>query len=156
MERTTKFSRVQFLRVKQKNIETMEFEKKTFSNISHFHRVWLETQVFPLLSKFHHQHCEWPAWHVKATRNNLKPLKILSINLFDVLRLLMLPSLVNFDVTRYDIIFTPYQPSKDWFFAALAVVDYPQKSHLRKSYLVGLSEVGHPESISHQEVPTLQ
>ena len=28
-----------------------------------------------------------------------------------------------------------------------------RRSHLRKSYLVGLSEVGHPESISHQEVP---
>ena len=28
-----------------------------------------------------------------------------------------------------------------------------RKSHLRKSYLVGLSEVGLPESISHQKVP---
>ena len=28
-----------------------------------------------------------------------------------------------------------------------------RKSHLRKSYLVDLSEVGLPESISHQEVP---
>ena len=28
-----------------------------------------------------------------------------------------------------------------------------RKSHLRKSYLVGLPEVGLPESISHQKVP---
>ena len=99
----------------------MEFEKKTFSNISHFHRVWLETQVFPLQSKFHHhQYGELVSMarqrrqkSPETTRNHLKPLGILSINLFDVLRLLMLPSLVNFGVTRYDIIFTPYQPSKD-------------------------------------------
>ena len=28
-----------------------------------------------------------------------------------------------------------------------------RKSHLRKSYLVGLPEVGLPESISHKKVP---
>ena len=28
-----------------------------------------------------------------------------------------------------------------------------RKSHLRKSYLVGLPEVGLPESISHEKVP---
>ena len=30
---------------------------------------------------------------------------------------------------------------------------YLRKSHLRNSYLVGLSEVGLPESISHQKIP---
>ena len=69
----------------------------------------------------------------ETTRNYLIPIEIPSINLFDVLWPMMLPSLVNFDVTRYDITFTPYQPSKVWFFCSSCCSRLPSGSPTSES-----------------------
>ena len=95
----------------------------------------------------------------ETTRNHLKSLETFSIKLFDILRLMMLPSLVNFDVTRYDITFTPYQSIKSLILCSSCCSRLPSGSPTSESpawWAFLRWDILSPSVISKQQVHLLR